>query len=233
MSTFTKKRTSPSRDRLQECHTARQDAEAKIAEINASLARLADHEQAVLAARSELQALDAEDAAKVHAWAKSGEGSAPTTDVDKRESIARALSQAEAQSKAAAAARAALTAEMETAMRPLQDVEAWTKVSIPLIAIEEAESLMAGLRETMAQMASQKNRLDQIRTFVLAQADAARESNSPGMSEIFRAQEAFHQDLQLAGSLPPSDLDDSAAAHQALMAFVRDLRSDAHVALAA
>ena len=97
--------------------------------------------------------------------------------------------------------------------------------------MEEAKGLMADLRETMMSMASKKNRLDQIRAFVLAHADAARESNSPGMGEIFRAQEAFQQDLQLAGSLPPSDLDASAASHEALMRFVNDLRSDAGVAL--
>ena len=232
MSNFPTKRRSPSRDRLAECLAAKAEAEAKVDAVQSSIERLADHEQAVNAARSELTALDAEDAAKVHAWAKSGEGSAPTTDVDKRESIARALSQAEAQAKAAVSARAALTAELNAAMGPLADIEAWTKVAIALVVMEESEALMVDLQKTMMSMASKKSRLNQVRALALAHADAARESNSPGMSEIFREQEAFHQDLQRAGSLPPADLDDSAASHEALMAFVRDLRSDAAVALA-
>ena len=111
--TFPRKRTSQNRERLAECLSAKAEAEAKVAAVTESMARLAGHEDAVNAARSELQALDIADAAAVTAWAKSGATDAPTTDVDKRESIARALSQAEAQAKAAAAARAALTAELE------------------------------------------------------------------------------------------------------------------------
>ena len=229
--TFPTKRRSPSRGRLAECLAAKAEAEAKVAAVQSSIERLAGHEAEVAAAERDLAALDQSEANATLAWARANEGDAPTPDVERRESISKSLAAARAQAKAAASARAALTAEMEVATRPLQDIEAWTKVAIPLIAIEEAEGLMAGLRETMAQMAAQKNRLDQIRAFVLTHADAARESNSPGMSEIFRAQEAFQQDLQLACALPPADLDDSVASHEALMAFVRDLRSDATVAL--
>jgi hypothetical protein len=97
--------------------------------------------------------------------------------------------------------------------------------------MEETQGLMADLRSTMLQMVSKKNRLDQIATLVLVHAEAAKEANNPGTHEIYVAQEAFRQDLQLAASLPPAPLDDSAVSHGALMRFVNDLRTDAAVAL--
>ena len=230
--TFPRKRTSPNRERLAECLSAKAAAAAHVAQVNASIERLAGHEAEVAAAERDLARIDAEESQATLAWAKSGEGSAPTPDAGRRDEINRALSVARSQAAAAVSARAALTAELNAAMRPLTDIEAWVKVSIPLIVVEEAKALMVGLQETMAQMAAQKNRLDQIKTFVLAHADAARESSSPGMGEIFRAQEALLQDLARAESLPPSDLDAAAASHTALMRFVADLRSDASVALA-
>jgi hypothetical protein len=231
MPTFTTKKSSPSRDRLAECHAAKAEAEAKVATIRSSIERLAGHEAEVAAAEQALARIDAEESQATLAWAKSGAGDAPTPDVDRRDEIDRALAVARSQAKAAAAARASLTAELEAATRPLHDIEAWTKVAIPLIVMEEAEGLMADLRETMLQMVSQKNRLDQISTLVLVHAEAAKEAKNPGTGEIYVAQEAFRQDLQLASALPPAPLDDSAASHEALMRFVADLRSDAAVAL--
>jgi hypothetical protein len=232
MPIFPSKKSSPLRSRLAECITARQDAYARVAGIQSSLARLADHEAAVAEAERSLAELDAAEASATLAWAKSGDGTAPAPNVESRESISKALATARAQAKAAAGARASLSAEEAAEASKLPAIESWTRSTIAMIVLEEAESLLPELIEAQRQVSARKERLAQIAKFVLAAADAARESGDAGSREIFVEQEHFHQNLQRAAAHHDAPLDAVAASHQALMSFVAALRDDAGVSMA-
>ena len=226
MSTFTKKRTSPSRDRLAECLAAKAEAEAKVASIQSSIERLAGHEEAVNAARSELTALDIADAAAVTAWAKSGEGSAPTTDVERRESIARALSQAESQARAAASARASLSSELETATKPLAGISAWSTVFVAQTVAEEMAPLLADLIDAQRNLAAKIERIQMLREFVLASAERL-PKGSEEARQVYVTAEALASDMQRAMASHQAPLDDVVAARAALRDFVSALAEDA------
>ena len=232
MPTFPAKKSSPARNRLAECLAARREAETKIATANESMARLAGHEEAVAAARSELTALDIADADAVTRWAKSGEGAAPTTDVDRRDSISRALSQAESQARAATSARAALSAELETATRPLAGIQAWTSVFIASVVCEEVEPLLADLIEHQRSLAAKVERIGQMREFVIAAAERL-PRGSEEARQVYVAAEALANDVQRAMSVHEAPLDASVSSRAALREFVASLYEDSTIALAA
>jgi hypothetical protein len=231
MPVFTTKKSSPSRSRLQECLTARNEALAKIADIQASLHRLIGHEEAVAAARSELTAIDIADAAAVHAWARSGEGDAPSTDVERRDAISRALSQAESQARAAASARASLTAELDAAMLPLAGINAWSQVFTAQIVVEETAPLLAELADAQRNLAAKAERIQQMREFILTSAERL-PKGSEEARQIYVAAEAMSQDTQRAMGAHEAPLDATTASRAALRDFVASLSDDSAVALA-
>jgi hypothetical protein len=231
MPTFPTKRASPARARLAECHAARREAEAKIAAANESMARLAGHEEAVAAVRSELTAIDIADAAAVTAWAKSGEGAAPTTDVERREAISRALSQAESQARAAATARAALSADIESAGQPLAGIQTWTTVSIAQIVCEDTAPLLADVVKLQQALAGKIEQIKQMRDFIYSVAERLPKGGEEAR-EVYVVGNALDADLQLAMSAREAPLDASVAARAALREFVAGLADDSTIALA-
>jgi hypothetical protein len=230
MPTFPRKKSSPARDRLAECLTARSEAEAKIAAANESMARLAGHEDAVNAARSELTAIDIADAAAVTLWAKSGDGAAPTTDVERREAISRALSQAESQARAAASARAALAAEMEAATQPLAGIATWSNVAVAQIVAEEMAPLIADLEDAQRSLAAKIERVKMLREHVIASAEGL-PKGSEAAREVYLTAEAMAQDMQRAMTSHPAPLDASVSSRAALREFVASLHDDSTVAM--
>ena len=171
MSSFPRKKSSPARERLAETVAARQSTESKLANVRASLARLADHEASVTAAEQKLAALNAAEADATLKWAKSGKGDAPAVNADRREEISKALAAARAQAAAAAAARASLEAEASAASANLPGIEKWSKAAIAQIVAEEAEPLIAELTESMRAIAGKQERLKQMFAFVVGAAE--------------------------------------------------------------
>jgi hypothetical protein len=232
MSTFPRKRTSPARSRLAECHAARREAETKIAEVTASLERLAGHENEVAEAERSLAELDSAEASATLSWAKSGEGDAPAPNVDRREEISKALAVARAQAAAAVRARASLSAELNAATQPLSGINTWSNVSIISVVIEESATMMAALVDAIRNAEAKSERLLQVARYLQAHAtNAADNPDAPGAREIMVANEMFLQDLARARQKHDAPLDAVAASHEALMQFVSDLKTDSTVAL--
>jgi hypothetical protein len=230
MTKFVSKKSSPARNRLAECLAARREAETKVDEINASLERLAGHENEVAEAERKLALLDSAEASATLEWAKSGDGAAPSPDVDSREEIGKALAAARAQAAAAGRARAALSAELETATRPLAGIQAWTSVFIAQIVCEEFEPLLADLIEHQRTLAARIERIGQMREFVIAAAERL-PRGSEEAREVYVAAEALANDTQRAMSVHEAPLDASVASRAALREFVASLHDDSTVAL--
>ncbi|HZZ26216.1 MAG TPA: hypothetical protein VFE60_28320 [Roseiarcus sp.] len=228
---FPPKATSQVRSRLQECHAARQDAEAKIAETNASLARLANHENEVAEAERKLALLDSAEASATLEWAKSGDGAAPSPNVESREEIGKALASARAQAAAAVRARASLSAELETALKPLHGIQAWSSVAIAQIVCEEAAPLLADMIDAQQSLAAKMERIGLMREFALAAAERL-PKGSEEARVIYVAAEALANNIQRAMAANDAPLDASVATRAALSEFVAALSDDSTVALA-
>ena len=230
MSSFPRKKSSPARERLAETVAARQSTESKLANVRASLARLADHEASVTAAEQKLAALNAAEADATLKWAKSGKGDAPAVNADRREEISKALAAARAQAAAAAAARASLEAEASAASANLPGIEKWSKAAIAQIVAEEAEPLIAELTESMRAIAGKQERLKQMFAFVVGAAESLPQ-RSEEARQVYVAVEPLSQAMQKAFSTPESPLDMAAASGAALREFIGALASDSGVSL--
>jgi hypothetical protein len=229
---FPTKRASEARSRLQECLTAKAEAEAKIAQVNASIERLADHEAEVAAAEQALARIDSDEASATLAWARANEGSAPTPNVDRRDEINRALAVARAQANAAVSARAALTAEMEVAMRPLPGIQTWSSVAVAQIVAKETAPLLADLEDAQRNFAAKIERVKMMHEFVIAAAERL-PKGSEEARQCYVSAEAMASDMQRAMAAHQAPLDDVVATRAALREFVSALADDAMVALAA
>lgn|ERR1700722_9023931 len=205
MPTFPTKKSSPARDRLAECLNARSEAEAKIAEVNASLNRLANHENEVAEAERSLAELDSAEASATLEWARAREGDAPAPNADRREEISKALAVARAQAAAAVRARAALTAELNAATQPLSGISVWSSVAIAQIVCEEVEPLFNDLIDAQRNLAAKIERVGQMREFVIAAAERL-PKGSEEARQVYVSAEALANDTQRAMSVHEAPL---------------------------
>jgi hypothetical protein len=174
--------------------------------------------------------LDSAEASATLEWAKSGDGAAPSPDVDSREEISKALAVARAQAAAAVRARAALSAELNAATQPLTGINTWSNVAVAQTVCEEIEPLLADLIEHQRSLAAKIERIGQMREFVIAAAERLPQG-SEGARQVYVSAEALANDVQRAMSVHEAPLDASVASRSALREFVASLYEDSTIAL--
>ena len=199
---FPTKKSSPARATLAEAISARREAEEKLAAIQSSLARIAQHESAVAESERDLAALDAAEASATLAWSKANDGEAPAPDVERRDAINRALSVARSQARAAAAARSSLEAESIAAASALPGIQAWTNVAIAQIIVEESAPAIADLRDAQRLLAAKKERVKQAFEFVRATAETMARGSKESQTAFAAMAELAH-DMELAFLIQP------------------------------
>jgi hypothetical protein len=231
MPKFPSKKSSPARDQLAETIAARQEADAKLAAVQSSLARLSEHEAAVHKAERELAALDASEANATLAWAKAGEGDAPAPNVDRRDEINRSLSAARAQAKSAAAARASLEAESVAAANLLPGIRNWTNAAIAQIVVEESTPLIAAAVDTARLLGAEQARIKQVFEFVRNVAESLPKGSREAQA-VFGAMTEFGDEMRIAFEPPEAPLSAIVESGAALREFAVALADDSSVSLA-
>jgi hypothetical protein len=227
MPVFPRKKTSPARDRLQSILAERAELDTKLAELRASIARLADVERAPEIASNTLARLDAEAAAEMAAFA-TGAGAMPEVDEQAREDAQRALSSAQAQARAAATARAGLEAQQTAAAQNIPSMVAYSNAAIADVLAEEIEPLAEEATATFAELVLKHERVVQM---VDAIRDIATNLQGAPLSQASAALGAAATLMSGAFDKPRADFDALLSSRAAINAFVADLRTDSGVAL--
>jgi hypothetical protein len=183
MSRFTPKPTSPARERLQETIAAREAVNARVAELQASIAKLESEISAPSSAAAALANLAAMEDSAALRWAR-GEGDRPAPDVEQRERLARQMA-AEAQSSASATrAKDTLSAELEAERRKLVDIARFTDAAIIEVITDEAAPLINALKAAAIEVASRIESLEVASVLALEMAEKGRNVTALSAAEL-------------------------------------------------
>jgi hypothetical protein len=194
---------SPARIRLADLQRQRLDALSGVAAETENANRLNVIHDGVEPARSALAACDSERAAAMSRWAKNLINGRPTTNSAQRETLARALADAEQASNAARVAKSEFQANAERARQPLQRMDLEIRKQAKIVALEEAAKLLPAIAEAIATAESLHSRLEAAR----AEAMSGIEWGATGYGEVNAAVVAFDQARGLAEAKPqPTDL---------------------------
>ena len=225
--------TSEARSRLAEAIEARQAADARLASLSASIARLAAEESAPSQAEHDLSRLQAEADTAYRVWAESADGSpAPEVDGDRLETLTKAHRHLTAGADAARRAKAGLEATYSAEAMKICGVDSYISAGVAEVIADEAAGLADGVIEAGRELALRKERLvqalDTIRTTahgLPAATDASRRS--------FEALARLAREMERAFAAPMADLDAASASRMAWSTFESALRSDAGARLEA
>ena len=154
MPVFTKRPTSPARERLAAALKERGEVEAKLAALSASSARLHQQVEAVGPAESALARHDATHSAALAAWSQGPEAEVPVADWEQRERLERELGAARATAASAAAAKTGLEAQYTAEASKLPGVQSYASAAITEIIGESLPELIDEVIELQKQVAN-------------------------------------------------------------------------------
>jgi hypothetical protein len=161
---------------------------AKLATVTAETGnanRLEPIHSAVEPARAALQAFDNQTSTAMANWARGNVNGRPTTDSAHRETLARALADAEQSSAAASVAQGEFQAAAVSASVGVGKIELAIREASKLVAIEEATSLLPKITDAIAKADSLRRQLDAAR-------DAISSGFEFGSADYNEAQAALH-----------------------------------------
>jgi chromosome segregation ATPase len=210
MAKFTKPAPlSAAAQRLAEAVKAKAEATAEMEKHQAVIARLEKQVRAVAHAENALARIDAEQAAKMSAWASDETaGDPPQADWEARERLERELSAARATAASAQSAMATPRAALQAASQRASAAHRAAWIASKLIAVEEAESTLGPLKSAIAQIYEARRRVEAAREDVLRELNHA----DGDVGEVYAALSQFDarrkeaEAVPLAEVLPPDGL---------------------------
>jgi hypothetical protein len=158
---------SPNRERLHELQRQIQDTMAAVKAESDNANRLSVVHDAVAPARSALAAYDSALAESMSRWARGLVTGRPTTASAQRETLVRALADAEHASDAARFAQAGFQAAAERASAPLPKLAMAIREAAKLVVVEEATSLLSEIKEAIATAESLRLRIEAARAEIM------------------------------------------------------------------
>jgi hypothetical protein len=171
---FAPKATSAARSRLQECLSARSEVDAKLAELQGSIARLDSTIAAVGPAEAAIVELNEADDYAALRWATSGDAERPKPDVEAHDRLARELFAARASGASAERAKATLTARMATEAAKVPDIQRFADAAVCEILVEEAEPIVAEVKASAIALAGKIRSLEAVSQMALQIAEKGR-----------------------------------------------------------
>ena len=219
MSQFKKRPSTEARDQLASAIEARRDHQAELAAISASLARLSDLAAKPAKIEAAISAIDASGGAALAAWAKSGDGPAPTPNAEKRAALVADLSVAKASAGAAEAAYTGIAANYNvTTARTKAHDDAISAAVIAILA-DELAPVAAKAQAIAGELAAVRDAV--IEGAAFARGLAMKIGGGPGSisPELTACQKA----LDTAMANPPSDFAALAAVKGAWRKLADDL----------
>jgi DNA uptake protein ComE-like DNA-binding protein len=224
---FSTKPTSPARQLLAECNEARADVQATQSAVLQSINRLSEAQAAPAQAEAALARFEAESAAAMSEWSRTGEGDMPTGDAERRETLERTLRNARSAAASAATAAVSLNAEREKELQKLSGIDTHSKLATATVILESVGPLLAELAERGKALKRLADSIEAGRDIALRTIESVADM---GMRhEPLVALEAFDRQRQKVTGQWPTDLDAASRARQAWQSLAADLRNDAHV----
>ena len=215
--TPTEPELSPVRQRLADSQRQRADTLAKVTAENDNANRLNVIHAALAPARSALAAYDSAHAEAMSRWAQGLVTGRPTTNSTQRETLVRALADAEQSSAAATVAQAGFQAAAVRASAPLPRLEIAIREAVKLVALEEATKLLPAIAEAIATAESLRHRLDDARAEIMT----GFEYGANNYPEAGAALAAF-DDVRFVAQARPAPTADSASWRKFTAALERD-----------
>ena len=227
MSTFKPKPTSPARAMLAECNEARADVQATQSAVLASINRLNEAQAAPARAEASLARFEADSAAAMAEWSRTGEGDMPVADSDKRDELERNLRNARSAAASAATAAVGLNAERERELSKLSGIDTHSKIATATVIVETVTPLLAELAERGKALKRLADSIEAARDTALRTIESI--SDIGMRRDPLVALETFDRQRQLVTGNWPTNLEAASHARQAWMSLAHDLRDDAHV----
>jgi hypothetical protein len=189
---------TPNRDRLADLQKQDSEVRATITADSANANRLNVIHEAVEPARAALATYDADHAAAMANWARGLVTGRPKADANHRETLARALADAEQNSNAAKAAQAGFQASVEQANAPLARLKLAIREAAKVVAIEEASEMLPKITDAIAKADDLHRQLDAAREAILS----GLEFGSTDFNEARQALQGFDVDRNIAEARP-------------------------------
>jgi hypothetical protein len=194
---------SPARHRLADLQRQSATIHAAVRVESDNANRLNAVFKAVAPAEAALAEFDAEHAAAMSRWARGNVTGRPTTASAQRETLVRALADAELASDAARSAQTGFQAAAERASAPLPRLKIKIREAAKLVAIEEATALLPEIKAATATAESLRHRLDDARAEVMT----GFEFGSNDYAEAGAALAAFDEARSIAEARPATTAD--------------------------